>query len=143
MNRWLRKFPRPSLMWMSIDDVMRVRNAIIGLYLGHGDLRLVPPHGRPTTALKLMMNNTTPKFEWLDERGNREQVWFRYDDNRVPYWDYESYEMGVGPNTEYVQQIPFNDPRARVPATIVKHLSRYFPFVSTDNYLVNGGKPIA
>ncbi len=112
-QEWL---PRPSLLWMSRADVLHVRNQLAGLcyprgsYLLVGDIFVYP-------AL-------LPKFEFCSTPAIEIRAWLKVRKG-VAEWDVES-------RPGEIATAPFNDPKARRFAQLVKKMSKEFNYHPTQ-----------
>ncbi len=152
--RLLRAIKLPWLLWLSIAEIHRVRNRILGLFMGGGETLLVAPHESTFGTRKVRIyGGSNPCFElvyapvgadpkmvrcWLCVTGR----W------TVPYWiigmgqpapkDKKPEEMDFAVLTNEDGdpiKFKFNHEYARIPAALVKAYLRHFPFLGTDNYI--------
>ena len=80
-----------------------------------------------------------PIFQYLTKvNGSDTQhtFWLQLPKIGYAHWDYQ-YDVCD------MQRIPYSDPRAAIPRRILEAFHGYFPFLSSDNFLVNNGRPIA
>lgn len=138
--KFLSRIPRYSLLWLSPDDVVTVRNRFISLFLKPGEfVALAPPMGFFGITDIRVYPGISPKITFMDGDAAF-SFWLKIPSGRLPAWDftYSGDKEILEP-----QRVPFNDPLARLPAQIVKGLSVYFPFVPSSNYFLKNGEFIA
>lgn len=124
-SKWAKKVPRPTLNWLSRNEIWDVRDKLIGIFLSPGEfLELMCPMSQGVIHIA---PSAVPRFEIK----NVGKFWLKCPKDRNPYWDW----LGEGEVT--IEHLKFNDETARPVAMLVEHLTRYFPFVPTDNFLTH------
>jgi len=144
------KLPRPSLAWMSVEDLNRVRDRLIGLFMSPDQaLSVAPPEGFFGVKEVVILGGPSPVFGWekydlgaYENQGGTFEVrrsykaWLKISSWKPPYFDFQIDDNEIVP-------LPFNSEEVRLPIALLKHYSRHFPFKSTDNYFINNGEFVA
>lgn len=92
----------------------------------------------------LVTSQLPPAFHY-ERRGLRYTAWLKCPKDKPPHFDLwvRGPELTEGPKPEDIEPVEFTDRRCRIPAKLIRAFSRYFPYLPSDNYLENGGQPIA
>lgn len=139
-----KRLPRPSLAWLSIQDIIDVRNKLIGLFLAPGECvyEEVKVDGA-ITKIEVSFSGIAPKFRYgcLIKRSDgsieRRHIisWLKIPKQGLPYWDVEVLdELCVGVGFKRGLTLPV--------VKLFKKWKRHFPHKPTNNFLLNNGNPI-
>lgn len=154
--KWLlnlvERFRRESLLGLSRNDIKRVRDNIVCLFLAPGEyVKAPPPRGFfGVSEIEIGCSSSIPYFKWTEDSVVY-VAWLKvppmkaWRNKRNPCWDLL---VGVSADKQtevegIAPAIPFNDKKVRICAALTRHLAEYFPFVSTNNYVQNQGAFIA
>lgn len=136
---------RPSLLWMSRQDILKVRNQLICLFKHKDESFRVAAPKNVFIKDVLITTNHHPLFEHAKISrdgyyiGQYYQFWLKVPKFKNPYWDY--IELNEEGPTD-IDSVPFDHPIASIPALLIKKYLDHFPFSPTDNFLLNNGEPI-
>lgn len=133
--------PRPSLNWMTPNQVLAVRNNIAGLCYPKGqciDLK----HSRAILEPQL-----TPLIRWVNKSGTSCFAWLKIEGKKLPYWDFCLLNADMCADLQFIinniVKEPFNSHYCEFAAAKVKEWSKNFPFKPHDGALTNKGEFIA
>lgn len=126
-----KKIPRPSLNWLSIQDITDARNKLIGLYLAPGECVFATE----PEQIEISLNGTFPRFRYTHS-GTQLIGWLKIPKKGKPYWDVEA--LGV-----LQVAVPFNSPLMAPVVKLIKAWKKEFPYKTTENYLIRNGECIA
>lgn len=140
-NNW----PRPSLLWMSRNDIICVRNHILRLYLKLNEfivVRAVKEKGDPSYVTKevKLYSGITPVFEF-SSNGINYRCWLKCPKGSNPFWDVRIlyYDNQILETVDIFQDHHFNSPVCLPSARLIKAYSKHFPFVPSENFLISKG----
>jgi len=145
-NRLKRSLPRPSLGWMSISDIVYLRNRLLALYLNPGEkLSVNNPDNWVScpTQIEIFFHGSTPVFRfnrfWIDKEGTIQSrvmtAWLKLQGANVPNWHLQELD---GP----IEAVPFNSKEVKPLVKLLRQFKKYFPFTPTNNFLLNNGEVI-
>jgi hypothetical protein len=156
LRRLLLAIKLPWLLWMSIWDIHRVRNRLIGLFMGGGEALVVAPHESTFGTRQVKISSgSNPMFEFVYAPVGFDPKLVRCWLCLTGRWTIPSWTIGMSqPAVRKDQKVAdlefdllsdedgepikfkFNHEYARIPAALVKAYLAHFPFVGTDNYIV-------
>ena len=125
--KWQNRLPRPSLCWMSRNDIVTVRNKLLGLYFASDDYIDMPVPGDTSGQyIHVYPASTSPRLEW-----GTMTAWLKCPKDKNPYWDY-----CVDLDRSRIFSAPFNHSSLSSAADVVSAFNNYFPFKPTNNFIV-------
>lgn len=148
-RKFLNNLPRPSLLWMSYNDVLRVRNQLAALCFPRGDFLsmpfgkgiwgdvypgLVPMFrlplvGREGRSNVMALKNNDPTPLTLD-------MWLKVPSGKMPQWD-------ISVNGGPVHTYDFNSVNALAGSIKIKEWSRKFSLQPHPGSLTHKGEFLA
>ena len=143
-SRFMLCVRRPALRWLSVKQVTTARNQILGLFLEPEEMLRAPaPENRRGIYWIDFASGLAPVFCWETTSFGRDEVqrsrhvaWLKCPNGKLPYFDLQVGDAEVTP-------VAFNDPRLETVVRLLAHLSNFFPYWPTENYLEKGGDFIA
>lgn len=129
-------------MWMSIWDIHKVRNRIIGMFMAGNETLVVAPHEKTFGASKVLIyGGSNPCFEYklapVGLKDHQMRLWLCVTGRwTMPFWIVEMDGQVLRNKDDQPIKYRFNDAMARIPAMLVKAYSKHWPFLGTQNYIV-------
>lgn len=114
---------------MSVSNVIDVRNKLLNLYAGNGELQL-------TDECRIVFSGIIVGFEFhFKDVGKTSTYWLQIRKNELPHF----HRLETTDMTLIKEWLPLSSP----PGKLIKRLHQNFPFKPTDRYLSNNGNFVA
>lgn len=125
-QKWQNRLPRPQLCWRSRNEIVSVRNKLLGLYFASDDYIDMPVPGDTSGQyIHVFPASTSPRFEWENT-----VAWLKCPKDKNPYWDF------TVDGSDRIFTVPFNSRSVESAADVVMAFASYFPFKPTNNFIV-------